>query len=121
MAKSKWIGKSLSGRYQIEELLGQGGMSSVYKATDPNLKRVVAVKLIHPHLSDDQDFVKRFEEEATGVAQLRHPSIIQVYDFNSDDDNYYMILEFVPGETIQEHLKRLNADNRRLSVGNQSR
>jgi len=116
MAKSTWIGKSLSGRYQIEELLGQGGMSSVYKATDPNLKRVVAVKMIHPHLSNDPDFVKRFEEEATAVAQLRHPGIIQVYDFNSDDDTYYMVLEFVPGETIQDHLKRLNADDRRLSV-----
>ena len=116
MAKSNWIGKKLSGRYQIEELLGQGGMSAVYKATDPNLKRVVAVKMIHSHLSDDPDFVKRFEEEATAVAQLRHPSIIQVYDFNNDDDNYYMVLEFVPGETIQEHLKRLNADGRRLSV-----
>ena len=116
MAKSAWIGKSLSGRYHIEEMLGQGGMSAVYKATDPNLKRVVAVKLIHPHLSNEPDFVKRFEEEAAAVAQLRHPGIIQVYDFNNDDDNYYMVLEFVPGETIQDHLKRLNAQGRRLSV-----
>jgi tRNA A-37 threonylcarbamoyl transferase component Bud32 len=116
MAKSKWIGKSLSGRYQIEEMLGQGGMSAVYKATDPNLKRVVAIKLIHPHLSDDPNFVKRFEEEAAAVAQLRHPNIIQVFDFNNDDENFYMVLEFVPGETIQEHLKRLNAEGRRLSV-----
>jgi serine/threonine protein kinase len=118
MAKSKWIGKKLSGRYEIEEMLGQGGMSAVYKANDPNLKRVVAVKMIHPHLSSDPDFVKRFEEEATAVAQLRHPSIIQVYDFNNDDDNYYMVLEFVPGETVQEHLKRLNASDRKLSVTN---
>ena len=116
MAKSSWIGKSISGRYQIEEMLGQGGMSSVYKATDPNLKRAVAVKMIHPHLSSDPDFVKRFEEEAAAVAQLRHHSIIQVYDFNSDEDTYYMVLEFVPGETIQDHLKRLNAEKRRLSV-----
>ena len=48
--KSKWIGKTLSKRYVIDELLGQGGMSAVYKATDPNLKRVVAIKIIHPHL-----------------------------------------------------------------------
>jgi serine/threonine protein kinase len=116
MAKSNWIGKSLSGRYKIEEMLGQGGMSAVYKAQDPNLKRVVAVKMIHPHLSSDPDFVKRFEEEATAVAQLRHPNIIQVYDFNNDDDNYYMVLEFVPGETVQDHLKRLNASGRRISI-----
>ena len=116
MPKFSWIGKRLSGRYQIEEMLGQGGMSAVFKATDPNLKRVVAVKMIHAHLSSDPDFVKRFEEEAAAVAQLRHPGIIQVYDFNNDDDSYYMVLEFVPGETFQDHLKRLNASGRKLSV-----
>src|SRR5574342_429691 len=116
MPKFSWIGKRLSGRYQIEEMLGQGGMSAVYKATDPNLKRVVAVKMIHPHLSSDRDFVRRFEEEAKAVAQLRHPNIIQVYDFNHDEDNYFMVLEFVPGETFQDHLKRLSAGGRRLSV-----
>ena len=116
MPNSGWIGKKLSNRYEIEELLGQGGMSAVYKATDPNLKRVVAIKIIHPHLSNDADFVKRFEEEATAVAQLRNPGIIQVFDFNKDDDVYYMVLEFVPGETIEQHLKRLNKDGRRLSI-----
>jgi tRNA A-37 threonylcarbamoyl transferase component Bud32 len=118
MAKSQWIGKSLNGRYVIEEMLGQGGMSAVFKATDPNLKRVVAVKMIHAHLSNEPDFVRRFEEEAKAVAQLRHPNIIQVYDFNHDDENYFMVLEFVPGETIQDHLKRLSASGRRLSITN---
>lgn len=116
MPKSKWIGKSLSKRYVLEEMLGQGGMSAVYKSTDPNLKRVVAIKIIHPHLSNDPNFVKRFEEEAEAVAQLRNPGIIQVYDFNRDEDTYYMVLEFVPGETIQEHLKRLNESGRKLST-----
>ncbi len=116
MAKSKWIGKKLSNRYLIEDLLGQGGMSAVYKASDPNLKRVVAIKMIHTHLSDDPNFVQRFEEEASSVAQLRHHGIIQVYDFNKDDDVYYMVLEFVPGETFQDHLKRLNSEGRKLSA-----
>lgn len=75
MSTSNWIGKTLSNRYVIEEMLGQGGMSAVYKATDPNLKRVVAIKMIHTHLSSNPDFVKRFEEEAAAVAQLRHPEI----------------------------------------------
>ena len=109
------VGKTLGKRYVIEEMLGQGGMSAVYKASDPNLKRVVAIKVIHPHLSTDPDFVKRFEEEAAAVAQLRHPGIVQVHDFNRDDDIYYMVLEFVPGETIQDHLKRLNDSGRKLS------
>ena len=108
-------GKTISNRYIVEEILGQGGMSSVYKGTDPNLKRVVAIKVIHPHLSSNADFVQRFEEEAAAVAQLRHHGIIQVYDFNRDDDLYYMILEFVPGETLQDHLKRLNDSGRKLS------
>ena len=82
MSQPSWIGYTLGGRYQIEEMLGQGGMSSVYRATDPNLRRTVAVKLIHPHLSGNPEFVRRFEEEAAAVAQLRHPNIIQVFDFN---------------------------------------
>jgi serine/threonine protein kinase len=110
------VGTTLGNRYVIEELLGQGGMSAVYKASDPNLKRVVAVKVIHSHLSSDPDFVKRFEEEAAAVAQLRHPGIVQVHDFNRDSDTYYMVLEFVPGETLQDHLKRLNKSGRKLSV-----
>ncbi len=118
MARSEWIGKKLSNRYVIEELLGQGGMSAVYKAMDPNLKRVVAIKMIHAHLSSDPDFVQRFEEEASGVAQLRHPRIIQVYDFNQDEGVYYMVLEFVPGENLQDHLKRLNDDGRKLPISN---
>jgi serine/threonine protein kinase len=109
------IGKTISKRYIVEEMLGQGGMSSVYKGTDPNLKRVVAIKVIHPHLSNNPDFVQRFEEEAAAVAQLRHHGIIQVYDFNRDDDLYYMVLEFVPGETLQDHLQRLNTSGRKLS------
>jgi len=116
MAKSNWTGKKLSNRYLIEDMLGQGGMSAVYKASDPNLKRVVAIKMIHTHLSDDPNFIQRFEEEASSVAQLRHPGIIQVFDFNKDDDVYYMVLEFVPGETFQDLLKRLNKDGRRLPV-----
>ena len=120
MAKSSWIGKSLNRRYKIEEMLGQGGMSAVYKANDPNLKRVVAIKLIHAHLSNDSNFVTRFEEEAAAVAQLRHPNIIQVFDFDHDEesDSYYMVLEFVPGETLQQHLERLNKGGRKLSSQN---
>jgi serine/threonine protein kinase len=116
MAKVSWIGQRLSGRYQIDELLGQGGMSAVYKASDPNLKRVVAIKMIHAHLSDQHDFVRRFEEEAAAVAQLRHSNIVQVYDFNHDEGMYYIVLEFVPGETLQDRLKRMNKSGRSIPV-----
>jgi serine/threonine protein kinase len=91
-------------------------MSAVYKATDPNLKRVVAIKLIHSHLSGDTQFIKRFEEEAAAVASLRHPNIVQVFDFNADAGVYYMVLEFLPGETLQDRLKRLSDEKRLLSI-----
>jgi|GEM_PF-1036454 len=116
MERSGLIGQTLNGRYKIEELLGQGGMSAVYKAFDPNLKRMVAVKVIHSHLAGDARFRSRFESEATAVAALRHSNIVQVYDFASDDDLYYMVQEFVPGETLQDHLKRLNEGGRSMPV-----
>jgi len=116
MDQPTWIGRTLSNRYRIDAMLGQGGMSAVYKATDPNLKRVVAVKLIHSHLSTDPSFVQRFESEASAVASLRHPNIVQVYDFNDDNGIYYMVLEFIPGETLQDRLKRLADVGRQLSI-----
>jgi tRNA A-37 threonylcarbamoyl transferase component Bud32 len=116
MTRPSWIGHTLGGRYRIDDILGQGGMSAVYKAYDPNLKRVVAVKLIHSHLADDPRFLVRFEEEAAAVAQLRHPNIVQVFDFNHDQDVYYMVQEFVPGETLQEKLRRLNKTDRRMPL-----
>src|SRR3990172_6601064 len=109
MSQSSWIGRTLGNRYQLEQLLGEGGMSSVYRATGPNLRRTVAVKLIHSHLSKDPEFVGRFEEEAAAVAQLKHPNVIQVFDFDNDGDTYYMVLEFIPGETLQNRLRRLSA------------
>jgi serine/threonine-protein kinase len=116
MKQPRWIGQTLSGRYKIEELLGQGGMSAVYKATDPNLRRVVAIKIVHPHLSTDSSFLRRFEEEAAAIASLRHPNIVQVFDFNTDEDVNYMVMEYVPGETLQARLKRLNKNERKMSI-----
>ncbi len=115
-SRPSWIGRTIGNRYRIEERLGRGGMSSVYKATDPNLQRSVAVKIIHPHLSEHPEFVKRFVQEAAAVAQLRHPNIIQVHDFNNEGDTYYMILEHVPGETLEERLISLKQANLRLPL-----
>jgi serine/threonine protein kinase len=91
-------------------------MSAVFKANDPNLKRVVAIKMIHEHLSSDPGFVSRFEEEAAAIAQLRHPNIVQVHDFNHEGDVYYMVMEFIPGETLHEQLKRLNQEGRTMPL-----
>ncbi|GAB4498674.1 MAG: hypothetical protein OHK0052_12390 [Anaerolineales bacterium] len=111
-----WIGRQLKNRYQIEALLGQGGMSAVYKAFDPNLKRPVAIKLIHAHLSDSPEFLRRFETEAAAVAQLRHPNIIQVYDFDHDEQTYFMVLEYIEGHTLQHRLRQLTERGQRMSA-----
>jgi eukaryotic-like serine/threonine-protein kinase len=116
MNRPSWIGYTLGGRYSIEVLLGQGGMSAVYRAYDPNLRRPVAVKLIHSHLSTDPEFVRRFEAEAAAVAQLRHPNIVQVFDFNHDDDVYYMVMEYLPGESLQDRLKALSEAKQRFPL-----
>jgi formylglycine-generating enzyme required for sulfatase activity len=116
MTQPTWIGHELVGRYVIEDELGRGGMSAVYKASDSNLRRVVAVKIIHSHLSRDPEFVRRFKAEATAVAQLRHPNIVQVYDFDNEDETYFIVFEFVPGETLQARLQRFDASDRRMSL-----
>lgn len=104
MSNQEWVGKTIGGRYQIEAFLGDGGMAAVYKAYDPNLRRDVAIKLIHPHLSRNSEFVRRFEEEATAVARLRHSHIVQVHDFDQDNGLYYIVFEFVEGESLQATL-----------------
>lgn len=115
MSRPSWIGYRLSDRYLIEALLGQGGMSAVYKATDPNLKRSVAIKLIHSHISQDAGFLRRFTDEAATVARLSHPNIIQVYDFNKDQESYYMVLEMINGVTLQDELERLQASGETMN------
>ena len=111
-----WVGNTLGGRYTIEQYIDQGGMSAVYQANDPNLKRTVAIKLIHPHLSRDPKFVQRFEQEASSVARLRHPNIVQVYDFNHDENTYYMVMEYIKGQTLKQVLKKYSAAGQRLPL-----
>lgn len=113
--QSQWQGYRLAARYEIQEQLGEGGMSSVYRAFDHNLRRTVAVKMIHPHLATDPEFLRRFEVEARAVAQLQHANIMQVYDFAREGEIYYMVLEYIPGDTLQAILKRLNEEGKRLS------
>ncbi len=113
---SGWVGRIFAGRYEIESLLGRGGMSSVYKARDKQLRRPVAIKILHPHLQENAEFLKRFEQEAASVAMLRHPHIVQAFDFNREGDTYYVVLEYVPGETLEQRLATLKEANLRLPL-----
>jgi len=107
-------GKSLS-RYQVLNVVGRGGMATVYKAKDPGLSRTVALKILHAHLAADPTFVARFRREARAVAALRHPNIVQVFDFDSAEGLYFMVMEFVDGPTLATLLKRLSKKRQRLS------
>ena len=114
MAES-FIGKTI-GKYQIVEHLGRGGMAEVYKAYQPALDRYVAVKLMHAFLSDDADFLGRFQREARAVASLRHPNIVQVYDFDVTDGIYYMVMEFIDGDTLKNRLQELANKNEKMQL-----
>jgi serine/threonine-protein kinase len=97
---------TLSGRYEIHDRLGSGGMSTVYRATDSILERTVAVKILAEHLSDDDRFVARFRREALAVAQLIHPHIVQVYDTGVDEGRHYIVMEYVEGRSGAQLLQR---------------
>jgi len=89
----------ISGRYQLGDRLGSGGMSTVYKAVDRVLERTVAVKVLAEHLSDDDKFVAHFRREALAVAKLIHPNVVQVYDTGVDDGRHYIVMEYVEGRS----------------------
>ncbi len=93
------------GRYEITDLVGAGGMATVYRALDPALDRLVAIKLLHPHLAQDPAFVGRFRHEARAVAALRHPNIVRVFDFGIDGSDYYMVMEYIEGGTLAALLR----------------
>jgi serine/threonine-protein kinase len=93
----------IAGRYRLEDVLGHGGMSEVYRAHDLELGRRVALKLLAP----DADSA-RFEREARAVASLAHPNVMQLYDYGEDDGRPFMVLEFVPGGTLEERLAAAN-------------
>ena len=100
------IGQTIAERYEVEELVGSGGMSSVYRAHDRLLERNVALKILHPQYSGDGDFVERFKREARSVAQLSHPNIVTVIDRGEDADRQYIVFEYIDGENLKELLVR---------------
>jgi hypothetical protein len=97
------------GAYEVLESLGRGGMSEVYKGRHPRLDRTVAIKVLPAGLAADSDFRQRFEREAQSVAGLRHPNIVQVFDFGDVDGLYYMVMEFIEGTDLACYLRERGA------------
>jgi len=98
------VGQTLDQRYEVTSLLARGGMATVYLATDLRLDRVVALKVMHPHLASDPGFVARFQREARSAARLSHPHVVGVYDQGSSAGHVYLAMEYLPGRTLRDVL-----------------
>ena len=105
------------GKYQILQPLGQGGMARVYKAYHPQLDRYVAVKVLRPDLVGEEGFLDRFQREARAVAALRHPNVVQVFDFDAQDDIYYMVMELLEGDNLKTRMNEYRAHGQIMPFG----
>ncbi|WDC84047.1 protein kinase [Caloramator sp. mosi_1] len=99
------IGTTLGGRYIIVEQIGEGGMAVVYKAKDQLLNRYVAVKVLKQEFTQDEDFVKKFKRESIAAASLTHPNIVSIFDVGEQDNIYYIVMEYIKGQTLKEYIK----------------
>lgn len=103
------VNKIIAGRYVLKQSIGQGGMADVYLADDLILKRTVAVKIMRSSLTGDPVYVTRFHREASAAASLIHKNIIEIYDVGEDGDDYYIVMEYVPGQTLKELIHKRGA------------
>lgn len=99
-------GQKINDRYQIIKSIGEGGMANVYLAYDTILDRNVAVKVLRGDLSSDEKFVRRFQREALSASSLSHPNIVEVYDVGEDNDQYYIVMEYIEGKQLKDVLRK---------------
>ncbi|MEH7177225.1 Stk1 family PASTA domain-containing Ser/Thr kinase [Neobacillus vireti] len=100
------IGKRLSGRYKILEMIGGGGMANVYLAHDMILDRDVAVKMLRLDFANDEEFIRRFRREAQSATSLAHPNIVNIYDVGEENDLYFIVMEYVEGQTLKQYIQQ---------------
>lgn len=108
---SELIGRKL-GKYTLEAQLGEGGMAAVYQSQHPQFHRPVAIKILPPTIGQDPSFRTRFEREGRTIASLNHPSIIRVYDIDEADGLFYMVMDLLPGGTLEARLREGGLDRR---------
>src|SRR5579859_7970252 len=102
---SSLIGHRL-GNYEIVGLLGRGGMATVYRARQLNIKRDVAIKVIKPDLAEIETFVRRFEREAETIASLSHPHILKLFDYGHEGDLVYLVTELLAGGSVSDQIAK---------------
>ncbi|MBM7659409.1 serine/threonine-protein kinase [Bacillus mesophilus] len=100
------IGRRLSGRYKVIDTIGGGGMANVYLARDMILERNVAVKVLRPDFSNDEEFIRRFHREAQAATSLNHPNIVSIYDVGEEDNIFYIVMEHIDGTTLKEYIQK---------------
>lgn len=100
------IGKRISGRYKIKDMIGGGGMANVYLAHDMILDRDVAVKMLRLDFANDDEFIRRFHREAQSATSLAHPNIVSIYDVGEEDGLYYIVMEYVDGQTLKQYIQQ---------------
>lgn len=100
------VQRILDQRYELEELIGGGGMADVYKAKDCLLNRPVAVKILHEEFKQDKEFIDKFQREAQAAARLSHPNIVNIYDVGVADGDHYIVMEYVPGRTLKDCIRQ---------------
>lgn len=103
------MSKIIAERYELLELIGQGGMADVYLAKDIILNRTIAIKILRTSLAKDPIYVTRFQREASAAAALSHKNIVEIYDVGEDEDKYYIVMEYVPGRTLKELILKRGA------------
>ena len=96
----------LGGRYELDSVLGGGGMAEVYLGTDQVLGRQVAVKILRPQFASDESFVERFRREAQAAAALNHPNVVSVFDSGSDNGTQFIVMEYVQGRTLAQVIRQ---------------
>ena len=99
-------GSRINDRYEIEKLIGEGGMANVYLAHDTILDREVAVKVLRGDLAGDEKFVRRFQREALNASSLSHPNIVEIYDVDEDDGNFFIVMEYIEGKTLKQLIRK---------------
>jgi len=114
--KDPLVGRVLDGRYHVVSRLARGGMATVYEAVDSRLDRTIALKVMHPGLAEDEEFVSRFIREAKSAARLSHPNVVAVYDQGADDGHVFLAMEHVRGRTLRDLLREVGRLNPRLAL-----
>lgn len=112
----KYVGKRLDGRYELQELIGVGGMATVYKAYDTIDDKIVAVKILKEEFLGNDDFIRRFKNESKAIAVLSHPNIVKVFDVSFGDRIQYIVMEYIDGITLKEYIEHQKVINWKEAV-----